>query len=452
MRVSTRITPRILCAAILFMLVAVTTGAFDMGVSIQNITGFRFEPMEVAALVQPDGVSYLNQADKVILWFAINAHPAFNANLRLGWMFKLTGGETDLYYDTLNFNPLELLKSLERFSFSGSVPVEPTAFSNFSYTIGRYKVRDFTGHLVDTTLDGGEFGFRWTNTELRFGVWYGGVIDRNISNLYLSPADTAGYESDWAFGPPRLVNLLEFTIRNIGRQNLTILLAGQEDLRQGWELLSYGDGALYTQYAGVALHGYLIPNLHYRALGMLGTGVRWYIDDPEAYIFTLSQLYELSVNYYLKGEANSRVGFRFLYTSGDSDGRADWEGTSFAAGTDLSTMFTPVSGKRYGYVFTPRLGNIFLFDFSYTLGAGRMAGFTFKDTPYFRSTPGPIDTETIPGSEGRFLGNEIMLEVAFRPLSDLGLSLSAGLFFPNSKVLVDGDIGFRTDLTLSVSF
>lgn len=55
------------------------------------------------------------------------------------------------------------------------------------------------------------------------------------------------------------------------------------------------------------------------------------------------------------------------------------------------------------------------------------------DLTYFRSTAGAISESGINGtSDSLYLGTEIDGTVNFRPYSDLGISISSGVFIPNN--------------------
>jgi len=76
---------------------------------------------------------------------------------------------------------------------------------------------------------------------------------------------------------------------------------------------------------------------------------------------------------------------------------------------------------------------------------------------FFRSTGGIISNETLkPGSSEKYLGTEVDLKVRYRPFSDLGVSITGGLFFPNDDgddaPLVKGDSPVRSAIQAHVSF
>jgi len=241
-------------------------------------------------------------------------------------------------------------------------------------------------------------------------------------------------------------------------QDLKAEIWAQMDMRDDSDLTT--GGKLDTQYFGLTISGPILSSLFYDSFAYLGTGQSHsgIADDYSV----LSFLGSAGLRYYMEDFLFSRMSFRFLYSSGDSDYT-----TSFTEGNTSgdSSNFVPISGKSTGLVFSPSLGNIFLTQLSYSLKPFSSMGnsvlkniqLELTDVNFFRSTTGLISESGIdPASDSLYLGTEIDGTVNFRPFSDLGVSLSTGVFIPNNgsdgAFLDTQEIEFLSRLGLSFSF
>lgn len=156
--------------------------------------------------------------------------------------------------------------------------------------------------------------------------------------------------------------------------------------------------------------------------------------DPDTLV--LAYLTGGSFRLFLDKLLFSAVGLRVVFSSGDADNTAFYEGNTAAS----STLFTPISRPVQGLVFSPQLGNIFVTELSYSIkpfsGLGAGAGERFqaqvKGILFLRPTMGAISESYNESSTSVYLGTEADVVLNFRPLSDLGLAISTGMFFPNS--------------------
>ena len=126
---------------------------------------------------------------------------------------------------------------------------------------------------------------------------------------------------------------------------------------------------------------------------------------------------------------SSAFNFRFLYASGDSDYSRAIEGNTSGSGT----QFIPLTASSLGTVFSPSLSNLIETELSGSIKpVSSLALQTgMKLLAFFRPTEGPVNVSGIkPGSTSPWLGFEADLFGMYRIMSDLGLSLNAGLFLP----------------------
>jgi len=82
---------------------------------------------------------------------------------------------------------------------------------------------------------------------------------------------------------------------------------------------------------------------------------------------------------------------------------------------------------------------------------------SIKYAAFFRYADGPVSVSLPnPASENNYIGSEVDLGIAFRPFSDLGVSLAGGIFLPNAAAGgpfdAQGATGVVTKWELSASF
>jgi hypothetical protein len=254
---------------------------------------------------------------------------------------------------------------------------------------------------------------------------------------------------------------MKITFPDILGQSLDFVALMQKDLRDGKSIIPEGEeekappeggvgGRVDTQYFGLGLSGGLGTNWYFDLFSYLGTGrILSYVASSESatdYVYryqtVVSVLAGFGLRAYFEQALFSRLSVRGLFSSGDSDQSSYLEGNT----SGFATTFVPISLSDVGLIFTPRLGNIFLIELSYSLkpfanARGRiLKNLQFQldgldGTSFFRSSTGPISEAVIdPGSNSLYLGSELAGRIDFRPTSDLGIGLSGGLFFPNDQI------------------
>lgn len=342
--------------------------------------------------------------------------------------------------------------------------IENKSVSPLNYTLGRFHTSDFSRYIFSHKLDGVSVSYNLPSAVFSAKAGYTGLLFDTGSNINMTIADQTGtsYSGiEQTFAAPRIVGGLQaFFPELFLNQDLKAEVWAQMDMRADSDLTT--GGKLDTQYFGLALSGPVspLPSLYYDSFAYLGTG-QSHSGTAESYS-VLSFFGSAGLRYYMEDFLFSRISFRFLYSSGDSDYTA-----SFTEGNTEgdSGNFIPISEKSTGLVFSPDLGNIFFTQFSYSLKpfsgfesrALKNIQFVLTDINFFRSTTGLISESGInTDSTSLYLGTEIDGTVNFRPYSDLGVSLSGGVFIPangtDDAFLDSREIEFLGRLGLSFSF
>jgi hypothetical protein len=124
-------------------------------------------------------------------------------------------------------------------------------------------------------------------------------------------------------------------------------------------------------------------------------------------------------------------------------------------------MFVPISQQVVGVAFMPQLGNLVMLNLNFSVKPLGQSDTVLKDLQlmarvlsYFRPTTGPISQPGLSStSSALYLGTEPDIIANFRPLSDFGLALSAGVFFPEGGAFTGSaaqpTIGGRIEFSLS---
>ena len=135
------------------------------------------------------------------------------------------------------------------------------------------------------------------------------------------------------------------------------------------------------------------------------------------------------LRFYRPSFYNTRVAIDVLYASGDNDTETLREGN------------TDGDAKRSAaLVFTPRAQNLMFVQFRHSLKPIDMLQTELKMTAFFRAIDGAIDAGIDSSSSDPYLGTEVDLALNIRPLSDLGITLSGGLFWPSTLLEDYGDL------------
>ncbi|MCK5735704.1 MAG: hypothetical protein KAH21_04460, partial [Spirochaetaceae bacterium] len=134
------------------------------------------------------------------------------------------------------------------------------------------------------------------------------------------------------------------------------------------------------------------------------------------------------------------------------DQRSDWEGTQYGSGSSLN-QYTAFTTRTVGYVFGSRVGNLGYGRLGASIRPVEMLSLKLDNYLYFRSVEGPVNEMPITAASGSdlYLGDEIVLTVDFRPLSDLGLQLNGGIFLANGNIIQD-KVQYRLGASLSMSY
>jgi hypothetical protein len=342
--------------------------------------------------------------------------------------------------------------------------------------IGRLEMGEPSGLIMNHVVDGIDLRISRVRTDIRLGAGYTGFINKEFSRVSMTSRDSADAEDDDVyFGPARMLGRGSVAFPNLLEgQNISFAFVFQQDLRDPDSVVENRTlpvnveepgGLLDTQYAMVRADGEMpgVSMLYYDLIYALNTGRTLGLvapDDGGAERFEYrpirAHLVQGRFQYFMPDLMAANASLGILYTSGDDDA------TSFTEGNRAgdATMFTAVTPGGKGAVFALQSGNSTVGEVSFGLrpfsgSEGILDSLQTRAVVYtfFRTAgSGPVsaaDVDVV--AEGGYLGNEVDLEVRWRPFSDLGVGLTTGFLFANDEVLVEGANSFDYVIRLNAS-
>jgi hypothetical protein len=451
---------------IVFILVAACSVAafadsMDFGGSILNTTGFGNYPSTAVAGAAPA----LLQRDTANLWFQASFGGSFLFSAQVGSAFVM---------DQFSSRPLFFYVDADLLNLAGSYSQSPTGAFLLRYAFGRMPFSDFTGLVLNQKADGIMLGVEIPALSARVSAAYTGLVSKGASSIALSRNDVNDVSNPLVyFAPPRLIETVGVSILDILGQKLTVSGAFQQDLRDtlldlaspATDLIAAGTtafdpsrgGPVYSEYFGLGLDGTIVSTLSYTLYSYLGlTHDLVYTAGSYQSSLGVSVLAGVGVSYFMENALFSRIGAKFLFVSGDPGATSVYE-----SNTQAFSLFTPISRTSLGYVFSPQLSNIMRAELGYSLkplsflsgDLGKSLETSIKADVYLRPTPGAISESGVDSANtDLYLGTEADLSVNFRPLSDLGLTLWGGVFFPGSAFGAAPSVQYRAGFDISLSF
>ena len=410
---------------------SLSLGAIDVGGTIDNST----------SLTYAGGDSWL-QEDKLALWFSTLLGKSLE--------FTIQGSYTFSYQQP---SLIEHILDIDLLQLQGAFLLGQNKSSQLTFRLGRFKSSDITSLVLDDNIDGLEVGWITGIANTVVSLGYTGLQWERVSTISISRADNADSDN---LAPLRLVGSLQAQFPELFlRQDLFASLLFQQDLRpEGDNFAVDGNGGrLSSQYFGLGITGPIAPSLYHNTFAYLGTGTTPSdIAGIPEYAPILSFLSGFTLRYFIEEFFSSKVELRLLVSSGDEDFTVVLNGYYEGNTTERANVFVPISRQQLAVAFSPRLGNLVVLDASYSLKPNRYLQTSLKGVMFLRPTSGPImDARTV-DPDSKYLGTEIDGIVNFRPFSDLGASLSLGVFLPMGGAFVNQDTLVKGQLEISFSF
>lgn len=373
---------------------------------------------------------------------------------RTGDQFRLSAIGTHTYQldDPLYFD-------LERFQIRGTFPIGDRTL--FDIEVGRFPHRDFSGIVLEHTLDGFRVGLRHPVVEAKLGMGTSYFVFPQSTTILMSKADLATLAGDQLIpGVPRVIAKLELLFPEVLLgQNIALLGIAQQDIHDPSSLIEAVDqekdeslgGRLNTYYGGLGFSGTLLPALYWTSFGHFGSGFTLYHDES---FYRFATILSYAAGGSLRLAIDRPLPFLFevggVFASGDDDHEAFLEGNT--AGNSLA--FVPISLHTSGMIFSPALTNVAIAEATLAVQPVReRVNLEFTGYGFFRPTAAPISEAGLdPDSNSLYLGTEVdgRLDIAF--FSDLSLTLRGGVFIPWPAAFLNSDLRYEAlaEITLSL--
>lgn len=329
----------------------------------------------------------------------------------------------------------------------------------FRYTAGRFRLKEFTGYVFNHTIDGAHVAFEHPWFSLEVGGGYTGLIFIPSSSIIITQSDLLLQadipDNGYKLASPKTIETAKMTFPGL-LLNQDLILNGvfMQDLQPKEDMIR-DDDIIHAEYAGIGFKGGIINSVY--------QDIFFYYNYGHGKYTTSAFLFGGGLRYYNRPFYFSRVGIRGLYSSGDNDQEKFYGGYN---GGGTSHHFIGISSSpQSGLVFSPSIGNFSLLELNLSMKPLSKSGSrVFEEFQtaltglvFFRNTGGAISVSGINGaSEENYLGSELDLTLNFRPLSDLGIGLSGGVFFPNDNdeksAFLEYDEDYEMKVRLNVSF
>ncbi len=405
-------------AVVLLAAAAETAGAYDFGLTTDNT--FRGSYDDTSGMVP-----LFEHKDS--LWLRSSLGEVMTLDAEGSFLLYMAEEDDRFTVDSQSFQ-------VDQLSLDGVIPLGKAGGKPVSAPVnmGRFPIADFTGKVLVHTVDGASLGLSRGKLSVGSTVGYTGLLPVNATTFLMTDSDSDALAKDREVlpdrAPERLLETVQFTASEFFlRQTFTLMGIFHQDIRPSRKLAEDG-GRANTRYIGAGLSGPLGGDFFWKGWGYLNSG-KLSGDRVLAYMAGGG------VDWYLAQFLSSKLAVQGLFASGDGDYTQFHEGNSSGA----AKAFVPVTAGAPAQVFMPQYSNLFYIKGSWGMkplaGSGSALGdhffAEFSGGPFFRAVNDPISADGVDADySGLYLGSETDLTIRMRLFSDLGLSLSGGIFYP----------------------
>ncbi len=445
----------------------VLTWSFDIGGAVDNTT---------AGNNLFSGGFNIAQSDKLSLWLSHNFDENMSLSAKGNFKFALTNGLLTSFNPALG-KDIKLTGDLDSLVWFLNLPNAFGDKTRLKLWVGRTSFADFSSEIINHKLDGASAELAFPGLSWKFGLGTSALLFKHSSGLFAGSGDMLDMATtaDWAkpetvFVAPKLVLVNTISIPQLfWGQSLDIGLVGQLDLRATQALpnatvvIATDRVPVDSAYLGAGLNGKIVGPLYWNLYSWCEMGYTLAnINNVYTPTFIISNMDSVRLTAYLTEVLGSVVDLGGKVGLGDSTASGAFADTN----TDtLGTMFTPVSFRGVANIFNPQMTNLIQADLGYSfMPFAKAAPFisdfqvAVRGFSFMRLFVNAPTSETLIANTAEFyLGTEIDLNITWRPISDLGLTLSSGAFLPNPLALKDSASGigrlteYKTSLQLSLS-
>ena len=382
----------------------------------------------------------------------INFGSTERADLQLAFNFGefldlALGGHFELYLPKIGYDfDIDFLTLRGDFNFGSGIRLLMRA--------GRFRFVDVTGKVLNHKLDGAQLSFRLPFMSAELGVGTTALLFNNNSYriVHTKIDDRNSKDNGKILAPLKLIGNLTLSLVDvIPRHTVYASALLNVDLRSENELIPRSGtgsslqearqkgGQFTTHYYALGINGGL-GSIYYNVYGVLQLGeigrqvsagssnVRYQYDPVVAGIASLR------IGWLIPNSLKSLIEIEGFFSSGDADYNEFFEGNKQGS----SSHFIPISNSSLTFVFAPKVGNVGYGQIRYSiqpfssLGVAALENFqvSARALLLFRGWAAGAVSITNANQASELIGAEASLTINYRPVSDVGFSLTYGMGLP----------------------
>ena len=209
-------------------------------------------------------------------------------------------------------------------------------------------------------------------------------------------------------------------------------------------------------YIGGGVTGTIMTDIFYTVKGAFQTGRFFYIDESSSAssgVLSLAGMGSFNATWYMNLDnsivksLSPFVSVDFGISSGDSGlvSTSLGEKQSSSSINSFVSLYTPISVESPGVIYSVYNQNLTYLKLQGSVSPFKNLQAQLGSTLFFRTIKGAMsDTDVRYDTDGSYIGTEFSLTGNYRPFSDLGISVTGGIFIPDGVVLTSGVFGLLT--------
>lgn len=385
---------------------------FDYGASVDSFVG--------ANISDP---SYVFGFEKVSIYSSVQVSNSLS--------FAIDG------FYKFSYNSSSSEDNSNTFDFSTLIATLPIGRS--SLQVGRSIIRDYSGDILSHTLDGVSISVPLGFATLIGNIGYLGLVNRNEVTFIKTAQDDDGIS--------RIIEGVDL-VKEMETLALWASVYSQQDTNSMDNNLSI--------YGGGGVSGSVGSDIYYSVRGNYQAGLFPYQDsvtDKLKGAGLSAGMGAVTLNWYINSDSelirslSPYLTVDFGISSGDSNlGEGAVLGASQSKEvSDGITLYSPMVSGGPGVIYSTNNQNLTYFKVLASASPIKNLQTQLGTTVFFRTVKGAMsDTDVANDADGSYLGSEVSLTANYRPYSDLGVSVSGGVFFPDGTVLDKSASGMIT--------
>ena len=411
---------RLFLSLIVLLLPFSTLAAYD------QIWGARLNlNMELPVVVESTfGVS---TEDSAGFWYRGSWSPAAKMEIDGGVEFDgvaLVGLTNDFQVSFQGFY-YTVYPELDRLNFYGNAGM-------FGYKAGRQLTGDPAGLILYAPMDGVDFSIDIGKHIFTLGAGYTGLTFKYSSEYFVTLADV---KRDKVLASSKMMEYLSWEVPAAASWlKTTVYFLASQDFTSPEDQASAGSKRFNPMYLELDTRGFLGQHFLYN-LSLVGQ-YGMYGNDTTV----MAGLGQFGFSW-LPGP-HSRLGIDLIGSTGDTWGERSDYLLGSPSSTELS-QYIPLSiVSTRGFVVEFELGNMASLGLFFNQRPSETFSWEFRTTTFLRTAIGPVSTRFVPGTatEGHFLGQEGLFTFNWRPKSDFGWDLKAGVLYPGDPITLNTEI------------